>query len=240
MMGPYGISSILITGSEGHILIDGATEAGAEVIANNIQNLGFAIKDVNILLHSHEHFDHVAGLAKLQQLSGAQLLASLEAEPVLNTGIISDADPQAGTHKPFPPAKVNALVQDGEFVNLAELSVNAISTPGHTYGAFSWQWQACDGQDCVAIVYADSLSPISNDTYHFSEHSDYLQSYRVGLSKVADLDCQILLAPHPSASKMRDKLASPIGLLDTNACKNYAAAVSQRLEKRLQKEQKEK
>src|SRR6476620_7990369 len=57
LVGTCGISSILITGNEGDILIDGGTEVGAGLIASNIRKLGFKLSDVKILLHSHEHAD---------------------------------------------------------------------------------------------------------------------------------------------------------------------------------------
>lgn len=101
-VGTCGITAILITGEEGHVPIEGGTEAGADSIAKNIEVLGFSLDDVKLLLHSHEHFDHVAGLAKLQELSGAQLLASPQAAPVLRTGIAASDDPQAGIHDAFP------------------------------------------------------------------------------------------------------------------------------------------
>ncbi len=40
-VGTCGIAAILITSSDGHILIDGGTEAGADIIAENIKDLGF-------------------------------------------------------------------------------------------------------------------------------------------------------------------------------------------------------
>ena len=235
-VGTCGISAILLTGDKGHILIDGATEAGADVIANNIRSLGFALSDIKLLLQSHEHFDHVAGLARLQQLSGAKLLASAEAAPVLESGVVSSADPQAGMHKPFPPARVDGLVTAGQAVNLGELSLMPIATPGHTPGALSWQWRSCDAGQCQVLVYADSLSPVSSDSYRFSEHLRYLHAYRTGLKTLAALDCQILLTPHPSASNMRTRLQSSAGLSDTQGCVIYADAVNQRLEQRLTKE----
>ncbi|MDX1536966.1 subclass B3 metallo-beta-lactamase [Arsukibacterium sp.] len=234
-VGTCGISAILITSADGHILIDGATEAGAEVIAANIQTLGFAITDIKLLLQSHEHFDHVAGLARLQQLSGARLLASAAAAPVLTSGVVAAADPQAGMHQPFPAVKVDGLVTAGEVVTLGKLSLMPVATPGHTPGALSWQWTSCEAEQCQVLVYADSLSPVSSDSYRFSEHLSYLQAYRAGLDKLAALDCQILLTPHPSASNMRTRLQSN-GLTDTDGCKVYAAAVTQRLDKRLTKE----
>ncbi|HEX5792091.1 MAG TPA: subclass B3 metallo-beta-lactamase, partial [Rheinheimera sp.] len=235
-VGTCGISAILITGDKGHILIDGGTEAGAEVIAANIRTLGFALTDVKLLLQSHEHFDHVAGLARLQQLSGAKLLASPEAAPVLASGIVSEADPQAGMHQPFAAARVDGLITESEAVTLGQLSLLPVATPGHTPGALSWQWTSCEAGQCQILVYADSLSPISSDSYRFSEHLTYLKAYRAGLAKLAALDCQILLTPHPSASNMRDRLQSRAGLADASGCVLYSDAVTQRLEQRLIKE----
>jgi len=239
-VGTCGISAILVTSNEGHILIDGGTEVGADVIAANIKTLGFSLNDIKLLLHSHEHFDHVAGLAKLQKLSGARLLASPDAAPVLSTGITADIDPQAGMHEPFPAARVDGLINGGEVVNLGHLALTPIATPGHTHGALSWQWRSCETNRCIFIVYADSLSPISSDSYDFSDSPDYVDAYQDGLRKIARLDCQILIAPHPSASKMRDRLSTPQGLIDPKSCIVYADNVSKQLNKRLIKEQRKK
>src|SRR6476620_6332252 len=96
LVGTCGISSILIVGSDGDILIDGGTEQGADLIADNIRALGFRLQDIRFILHSHEHFDHVGGVAKLQRLSGATLVASAPAAKVFETGAASADDPQAG------------------------------------------------------------------------------------------------------------------------------------------------
>ena len=49
-VGTCGISAILITSPQGHILIDSGTEAGAELVAENIRALGFRLTDVKFLL----------------------------------------------------------------------------------------------------------------------------------------------------------------------------------------------
>ena len=234
-VGTCGIASILITGKEGHILIDGGTEGGVSIIADNIASLGYDLSDVKFLLHSHEHFDHVAGLAELQRLSGAKLYTSKAAQPVLLTGKSMFSDPQHGMHEPFPPANVAGTVQDGEIIRLGNISLTAIETPGHTEGALSWQWKSCDGDLCEWIVYADSLSPISRDDYKFSNHLTYLNNYRLGLDKLRQLDCTLIVTPHPSASKMRDRLKNG-QLSASDGCSNYSNSVTQRLENRIKKE----
>ena len=236
MVGTCGTSSILITGTEGDILIDGGTEAGADLIADNIRKLGFKLSDVKILLQSHEHFDHVGGIARLQQLTGGRVYSSPAAAKVLRTGVAGADDPQVGMAKPFPPARVDRMVADGEQVRLGNLVLIPLATPGHTPGALSWHWGACDGGVCRQIVYADSLTPVSGDNYRFSDHPAYLAAFRASLAKVAVLPCDILLTPHPSASHMLDRMVDREPLENTSACRDYAARLSKQLDERLAKE----
>ena len=79
-------------------------------------------------------------------------------------------------------------------------------------------------------------SPMSSDSYHFSDHLDYVNEYKQGLFKLAELDCQILLTLHPSQSKIRDRLSAPEGLIDSKGCMDYADNISKRLNNRLTKE----
>ena len=236
LVGTCGISSILIVGDEGNVLIDGGTEAGAELIAENIRTLGFKLTDIRYLLVSHEHFDHVGGIARLQQLTGATLVTSAPAEKVLDTGVAGTDDPQAGMHKPFRAANVGRVIADGGEVRLHDLSITAMTTPGDTPGALSWLWESCDGGVCRTMVYADSLSPISRDDYKFSDHPAYLAAYRDSLAKIAASRCEILLTPHPSASAMKERMIGKQKLFDPEGCRDYAAALSKRLDERLAKE----
>lgn len=236
LVGTCGISSILIVGDEGNVLIDGGTEKGAEVIAANIRSLGFKLKDIRYLLMSHEHFDHVGGIARLQQLTGATLVTSAPAEQVLNTGVPGTDDPQGGMHKPFRAANVGRVIGDGGDVRLGNIRLFAMTTPGHTPGALSWRWESCDGGVCRTIVYADSLSPISRDDYRFSDHPAYLAAYRDSIAKIAASRCEILLTPHPSASDMKQRMTGKEKLFDPEGCKVYAASLSKRLDDRLAKE----
>ena len=236
LVGTCGISSILITGDEGHVLIDGGTEQGADLIAANIRALGFKLRDVRFLLTSHEHFDHVGGIARLQKLTGATLVTSAPAERVLNSGIPGADDPQAGMHKPFPAASVGRVVGNGSEVRLHDLKLVATTTPGHTPGALTWSWESCDGGVCRTMVYADSLSPISREDYRFSDHAEYLAAYRESLAKVAAMRCEILLTPHPSASAMKERMTGKAALFDSEGCKAYAAKLTNALDERLAKE----
>jgi len=236
LVGTCGISSILIVGDQGDILIDGGTEQDANLIADNIRDLGFRVEDVRFILTSHEHFDHVGGIAKLQQVSGATVVTSAAAAKVISSGRPANDDPQFGSLKSFPPAQVGRIVGEDDEVRLGNLMLKAMATPGHTSGALSWRWVSCDGGVCRTIVYADSLHAVSNATYRFSDHPAALAAFRASIAKIAASPCDILLTPHPSASDMPHRLALGEPLFDENGCKAYAADRSQELDDRLAKE----
>lgn len=232
-VGTCGITSLLITGDNGHILVDGGTEKSADAVAANIARLGFNIRDVKFILTSHEHHDHSGAIAKLQRLSGAQVVTSAVAAKVLGTGNASPDDPQFGSLPPSPLVQVGRIVGDGDQVRTRDLMVEAIATPGHTSGALSWRWNSCDGGVCRLIVYADSLSPVSSTTYRFTDHPDYVARFRQSIAKIAASPCEIVLTPHPMSSKMRERFAKGETLLDTEGCKTFAAERSAALDKRL-------
>ncbi len=242
-VGTCGIAVILIDSGDGAVLIDAGPANAAEAVRRTIGHLrsdlaemGRELGPIRLLLHSHEHFDHVGAMARLQEVTGARVLASPEAALVLEAGQVGADDPQASIHEAFPPVEVDEIVTPGTPITLGGVELMPIATLGHTPGALSWTWESCEGERCVTIVYADSLSPVSADDYRFSDHPEYVQAYREGLERLAALDCDILLTPHPSASGMRDRLLAD-DLTSGPDCADYAASISARLDARLAEEQ---
>lgn len=235
-VGTCGIAAVLIAGDEGHVIIDGGPRNGGPLVAANVEALGYRMADVRILLHSHEHFDHVGGLADLQRRSDASVIASAAAAAVLESGVVAETDPQSGMHEPFTPVAVNGTIGDGETVTLGKLELTALETPGHSPGALSWTWRDCENDTCKPIVYMDSLSPVSSDSYRFSDHPEYLARYQAGLERLAATPCDIALTPHPAASAMFERIASDVGLIDGQECQRYAGDIAEALERRLERE----
>ncbi len=239
-VGTCGISAILITGDDGHILLDsGIPEAGPLILAN-IRSLGVDPRDIRFILMSHEHFDHVGAHARLAAATRAQIVASEQAAQVLERGVVAEEDPQAAmNHPPFPGVKVDRIVADGEVVKLGNLELAAHTTPGHSPGAMSWTWASCNlpGEPpvCRNVAYVDSLSAVSADDYRFTDHPEVVAAFRDSIDKVRSLPCDYLLTPHPSASQMlKDLRDETFG--EPGACQRYADGLSQKLEDRLAKE----
>ena len=120
-VGTRGLSAVLITSPQGHILIDGGSPESAPMIAQHIRQLGFKPEDVKFILNSHDHFDHAGGISELQKLSGAVVLASVQGEKVLRSGKPSKGDPQYGDLRSMKPVANTRAVADGEVVKLCLL-----------------------------------------------------------------------------------------------------------------------
>ncbi|MBD8882045.1 subclass B3 metallo-beta-lactamase [Rhodanobacter sp. 7MK24] len=242
-VGPHGLTSLLVDTGHGLALFDGDLPESAPVIEAHIRELGFHVRDVKWILNSHPHADHAGGIAALQAASGAQVLTSTAGARELALGGADRSDPQFGAMPYYPPVQRVRVVRDGETVQLGDAAITAHYTPGHTAGSTSWTWTSCAGQRCLRIAYADSLSAISAPDYRFTDHPAYIAGFRQALATVAALPCDILLTPHPDASGFWEKIArrkSPADvtpLVDTQACRDYAAEAGNNLDARLAKEQ---
>ena len=69
-VGTYDLSTYLITTSQGNILINTGFTETVPQIKEGIEKLGFKFKDTKILMATHGHIDHVAGLADLKKQTG--------------------------------------------------------------------------------------------------------------------------------------------------------------------------
>ena len=235
-VGSRGLTSLLITSPAGHVLIDGGLPDTAPLIIANVTALGFDIEDVELILNSHEHFDHSGGLAALERASGGRVAASEPAAPVLEGGASMPGDPQYGELFDFPPTGAVQRFQDGETLRVGDLVVTAHLTAGHTPGGTSWSWRSCEGTRCLDLVYADSQTPISADGFRYSD-SPLVAAFQRGHAVIESLSCDILLTPHPGASSMWERLhGGPEGLIDPQACRRYAETAREALGRRLETE----
>ena len=243
-VGTCGITALLVTSPQGHILLDGGTTAGGRLIEANIRALGFRMEDVRFIGSSHEHHDHVAGIAHLQQASGATVVARTPAAEVLWRGRGSREDPQFEMLEAFAPVTGGIrLIGHGQVLALGPLQLTAHATPAHAPGGTSWTWRSCaDDGTCVDLAYVDSLTTISDDSWRFSDeaaHPGYVDTVLNALDVVAGLPCDILVTPHPAASDLWARIgpAANRPLAAPGACRAYAEQARQRLQRRLASEQ---
>jgi metallo-beta-lactamase class B len=243
-VGTHGLAAVLVTSHTGHVLIDGALPESAPLIAANIEALGFKLSDVRAIVNSHVHFDHAGGIAELQRRTGAQVYISEPALGVMHTGQVGRDDPQFGEIGPIVPVPTARAIPANDTLQVGGLTLVALRTAGHAPGGTSWSWTSCEGERCRAMVYGDSQSSISAEGFLFTRPTTYprvLADFEDGFTALERVRCEILVTPHPEAMQLWERLAKREtgerdALVDTTACKRYAAVARERLAQRLKRE----
>ncbi|MBQ8814894.1 MAG: MBL fold metallo-hydrolase [Lachnospiraceae bacterium] len=124
-VGTYKASSHLIDTGDGLILLDTGYAETADVILESMDKLGFDIRDVKYIIHSHGHRDHTGGTAKLVALSGAKTF-------------IHEADLRYLSNDPALSFVPDVFVRDGDIIRLGNTEILCLETPGHTAGTLSF------------------------------------------------------------------------------------------------------
>ncbi|MCC6342725.1 MAG: subclass B3 metallo-beta-lactamase [Bryobacterales bacterium] len=203
-VGSKGLSSFLITTSQGHILINSSFERTVPIIRANVEKLGFRFTAVKILLNSHAHADHSEANALIKELTGAKLYVMQGDEKVVESGGEGQYLYKGG----WKPCKVDRVLKDGDTVTLGGVTLTAHLTPGHTRGCTTWTMKATDrgtAYDAV-IVGSPNVNPdfqLVNNKDYPQIAADYARTFRV----LKALPCDIFLAAHGSEYRMAEKVA---------------------------------
>jgi metallo-beta-lactamase class B len=244
-VGPDGLTSLLITSKDGHVLIDGALPESVPQIAANIRALGFRVEDVKLIVNSHAHFDHGGGISGLQRLSGARVALSPWSAEVFTKSGVGRGDPQYGAVIPVALVQRADTLRDGQTFRVGDIRLTARFTPGHTPGGTSWTWPSCEGKRCLSLVYSDSMTPVSAEGFRFSDSREYpnaVQDFERSFAFLRTTPCDILLTSHPEASGLwqrlegRERGVRPDPIVSPNACKELAGRAADQLRRRLESE----
>lgn len=232
-VGTCGIAVLLVTSPEGHVLIDGAVAEAVPSILANIRQLGFDPRDIRGIVYTHEHYDHMGGIALLAEATGAPVWSAEVARNVLEAGTVDPADPQYGLIQGAAPIAVADTFDGRSSIRIGGIDLVPVPTPGHTSGGTSWNWQSCENGACLTFAYVDSLSAVSRDDYRFSDHPERVAPFRTTFARVAQMPCDVLVTPHPDFSDLFPRLAGEAPLIDAAACRELSAMMASRLDTRL-------
>lgn len=251
-VGAAGVTSFLLTGPEGHVVIDGGYPESAPAIIASIAELGFDIRDVKVLLNTHAHSDHAGGLHALQQASGAELWVSEGDAEVMAAGR-NAADPALGPLRligvlgfgRFPAPRIDHRFEDGDTVRLGPLELTAHVTAGHTRGCTSWSFPVREGErelfavDICSLTLFPFVSLVEPEAYP-GIRTDFERSF----CTLRSLPAEIFLASHADVfdlnRKRRERAAADAPadpFIDPEGYRSYIDRAEQRFSEVLAEQQ---
>ena len=160
-VGTYDLAVYLITTNAGNILINTGVNNSVPAIRANIESLGFKFSDIKLLLATHGHWDHVAGMAEIKQLTGARMLMHEGDADLLESGGSEDYRHPQGRGAIYEPVKVDQRLKEGDKIRLGNTELTVHHHPGHTKGATSFTYTTQDAGRTysVLIVNMGSINP---------------------------------------------------------------------------------
>jgi len=241
-VGSSGISSFLIATPAGHVVIDAGYESTVPIVEANIRTLGFKVEDVKILLNTQAHYDHAAGFAALKKHSGAQLMVAGPDADVIERGGVRDFS--FGDKYPFPPAKVDRRLKDGDTVTLGKLTLHAHVTPGHMQGCTTWSFEVTENDRALQVVEMCGLTVL--DTTRLVGNAAYpniVTDYERTFAALRKLPVDIFIGAHPAyydgtakAAKAKANPSGPNPFIDPQGYQRYIDEGEKRFRDRLARE----
>ena len=155
-VGTTELGAFVVTTPRGHILIDPGFDETAPLIRTSMRTLGLAYEDIRVLLTTQAHFDHVAGMARIKQETGARVEAMREDAALLESG--GRGDFLFGNDRSFRPVKVDRVLSHGDVVEQGGVKLTAHHTPGHTKGATTFTMVVDENGWSHQMIFATSTT----------------------------------------------------------------------------------
>lgn len=142
-------NAYLIPSKNGYILVDAGVKGKEKVIKETLERNGASFSDIDLIIVTHVHYDHVGSLSALKSLSKAPVMVHQKEYELLASGL---SDFPKGTMKfskavskianavlsgSFEGVKADILIDDTYDLSIFGINGKVIYTPGHTQGSIS-------------------------------------------------------------------------------------------------------
>ena len=231
-VGSKDLASYLVVTPQGNILINSSLEGSPALIKSSVEQLGFKYSDIKILLISHAHWDHDAGSARVIQETGAKYMVMDGDVPVVESGGTLDF---AYGDSPYPKAKVDRVLHDGDEVKLGGAVLVAHKTAGHTRGCTTWTMKVKqNGKTLDAVIVGSwNVNPgfrLVDKPGKPASYPGIADDYRKTFASLKKLPCDIFLGAHGAYFDMLGKLTkvAQAGESVWIDSQGYKAAVAER------------
>jgi glyoxylase-like metal-dependent hydrolase (beta-lactamase superfamily II) len=205
-----GCNVYLVFDRDEWILIDIGYLENVEEIVELIRQLDFPLSRCKTLVATHADVDHIQGLAKAKQILRTTVTAHPLASAPLEAGdrIKTFAEIAAqDIHLEMPAVTVDRLVDEGDCIQVGDLSLQVWHTPGHTDSQLSFRLG--DLLFCGDNIYRDGCVG-AIDAHHGSQIPAFIQS----LERIRDSGARWLLPSHgPIFRNDRELLQATINRL---------------------------
>lgn len=145
-VGTEPASTHIIDTGEGLIMLDSGYFESLYMVMHNMHLMGLDPRNLKYIVHTHGHIDHFGATRALVELTGAKTFLGRADREYANGCLDLSYAKELGMDfvGKFEP---DVLVDDGDIIELGNVKIRAVATPGHTPGAMSYFFDVTDGKE---------------------------------------------------------------------------------------------
>lgn len=196
------VHAFLLDDGNGLTLIDTLFDTDARRILAQVQAIGKTAQDIKHIILTHAHRSHLGGLARLKELTGAQVYAH-EWEADIISG---DRRAQPVSMLPQPPYRgyplqiglnlnlgkhvpitVDHFVHEGDRIG----PIQVVFAPGHSPGHLAFYWE-----ERRALIAGDAICTWPSFMLGWRAFMLNPKQHQISLHRLAELDAEVLCVGH--------------------------------------------
>lgn len=127
-----GSHGYVIRGNRGNMLIDSGLDSNYPYLKELLHNIGMKVKDIDIVVNTHEHFDHIGANRYFQEhaiIAAHRFAATKMAFDDRYVTLYKSGDANNIT------MHVHLWLESRSRIDLGDFALDIIHTPGHTSGS---------------------------------------------------------------------------------------------------------
>jgi glyoxylase-like metal-dependent hydrolase (beta-lactamase superfamily II) len=196
--------SYVLKGEYMNVMIDSGSDQNFPVLQRGLQQIGMKVRDINLVINSHEHCDHI-GANRYFQESSMIAAYRLAASKMISGDYYVTM--YKGNDLNELPMRVHLWLENMTRIDLGNYTLRVFHTPGHTSGCISLIESTCG-----LLFSADSV--FAGGTLSYIAESGSIGDY---LDSLARLRCFGLQALYPGHGRISDTPIEDIDRAIANA-----------------------
>jgi glyoxylase-like metal-dependent hydrolase (beta-lactamase superfamily II) len=198
--------SYVIKGDYMNVMIDSGSDQNFSVLQRGLKKIGLRVRDINLVINSHEHCDHIGANRYFQEFSIIAAYRLAASKMVCDDYYVTM---YKGNDLNEIPLRVHLWLENMTRIDLGNYSLRVFHTPGHTSG-------------CISIIETTQNLLFSADSVFAGGTLSYIaESGSIGdyLDSLARLRCFGLQALYPGHGRISTTPLNDIDLAMANAQK---------------------
>jgi len=205
-VGNLNVSSHLIAGRAGHVLIDTGFATTVPLLAQSIRQLGFKERDVRLILITHGHVDHAGGARRMAKITGAPVAVHRRDLRTVETGSELTCAYYIYGIEDSEPFKVDRVLEGGETLRVGNIVVKVHHTPGHTPGVCSYEIPLQhEGRKLTACIFGGPGQWTFKQENRGQGYDGDVEEYSRSLDALERIKVDIPLGAHPNQTRTFQK-----------------------------------